>query len=111
MQVSHESHLTQPSLSTLIIFIKLFFFQKKEKLLIISTQQKLRRKQLMEANYIFLEYFLYFLFCSRAKGCHLRHVVLGMCQVFLECLRATSIYSFSLSPILIHRHLELAGIS
>lgn len=41
MQVSHESHLTQPSLSTLITFIKLFF-SKKGKIIyhFYSTEMK-----------------------------------------------------------------------
>ena len=54
----------------------------------------------MQAKYVALEYFLYFLLFSRAKSCCLIHAVWGMCQTFLKCLKATSMYSPSSFPIL-----------
>lgn len=48
----------------------------------------------MEANCVSLEYFLYFLFFSRAKSCHLIYAVLRMCEILLKCLRAPCMFSF-----------------
>lgn len=66
----------------------------------------------MQAKYVALEYFLYFLFFSRAKSCCLIHAVWGTCQNVSEMFEG---YQHVLSRLIpysdSHRHGELEGVS